>query len=105
MTNQIFYSAVTSVGHNRVRLMGYSRDDAEIYEVGLKPDEVVTVYLKTNGISKVEHCSCKHHGVKDIYCQGLCSASLAVIYFKLENIRRKLMRSLKVVTEVKHENP
>lgn len=43
----------------------------------------VKVTITTEEVTKLTHCTCAFHSVKDVKCQALCSYYLAVL-FKLE---------------------
>ncbi len=89
---KLYFEAVTSVLNNRVKEVGKSRDNT-YFEVGI-PEESKTISVTintTNKITAINGCTCKHHSVKDVYVLGFCSAILAVLFYRMLKLHKRLV--------------
>lgn len=91
----LFFEGVTTVINNRIRPIG-TNNGIEIWEIGSDESDKILIRIGVeDNCTKLISCTCRHHSVKDVTNSGFCSALLAVLFYKMANIRRRLEWGLK----------
>ncbi len=86
LENKIWFEATTSVLNERVKFVGDGQK-TDFYRVG---DESSFIQVAIQG-NKILSCDCKQHSTKDIHLLGFCSASLAVLFYKMLKLYTRLL--------------